>query len=632
MTGHFTENISAESKERIERSNYRRELDFQWCDDGQNLKIRTDPNKAWHETQFSKATSINFEESARTVEEIISLFRESGAAQIRQEIDLINQKKIGRALFQKFVAETDEFIVDQSWIHINPHLADEDARDRLRNFLLQIPWSMMTEADSADANMLGRNGTVFTVNAAPRSDGEHKWPNVYWPFNRKVLLVCTTSDPKIDGIKHKDEILKKLAVIPHSGPFSLETRCVSSFLEFSKEVSDWGPHIIYFYGHGSLIGDTTALEFDEMVDGKLVPKSYRIEELRGVLDKHPDGFAPVVWINACNSGAAERASALTLLAERAPVVMATRSEVFAKSAGSLAELVLPKIVEGTPPPTALREVSLGLPDPVIGAAQWCSTIIAVQYELWYALGKSDLSIEESGDFTNRINRTDQIGNVKENIDQIITAQKNSVSRITWYGPGNQAPDLFEKRLWEWILENYPDRQPQIKKVELQLDSSAIQERQNMETVFLRLVCSSLNKSIRRGRWDDLKNQLGSLKENGCELLVLFHGVFEPMNEEVIQQYENFWRILQESDELSVPCLLAFWQTADQQNEHSENLIMLESLKPGEISAHLDFYCENYNMRTKDRQEVARDLCQKHKGSYRKIYNELTKLVSITYYE
>src|SRR5262249_40625300 len=125
-------------------------------------------------------------------------------------------------------------------------------------------------------------------------------------------------------------------------------------------------------------------------------------------------FPPIIWVNACQSAAAERNNFLRLLSPVAATVVATRTLVAVADSRAIAEQALPAVaISGQAPHCAIRDVLSKAPPPVL-AGRWATTIISVQYELWSALGTEDRQvpdIESLGDFPMRVDRVAALSHI-----------------------------------------------------------------------------------------------------------------------------------------------------------------------------------------------------------------------------
>jgi hypothetical protein len=564
------------------------------------------------------------------------------------ELRRSQQHRIGRDLYRAVFAP-DGLGDPERWIHIiperHPLSNDQTEFQEFVDFICRVPWTLLTADDTSNAPFIVLDEiepVAITIDGAPDRGNREWFLDVKLPPYPRLLLVIpeVREDPPTEGAAHRNELEEALAEhyaragVPHY------LQIVSTFDAFRKIIRSKAldPHILYFYGHGATEGGHgTSFQFQN-ADGSADWRSF--DEIRQELDGlvQRTNFPPLIWINACHGASAEQDSGLRALAPISCCVVTTRTLVAVRDSRSLATNTLPKIViEGCAPHSAIRETLHETPLPV-KSARWATTVIAVQYETWSALGSEDridVDLDSAGDFPMRMDRRAPLQNIFTYLKSSLESPPEGPQSIIWYGPSEQGLDVFEERIAELVIERFQNWRVFPRRVELQshLLPRSVRDR---AAYFRAGVFSALRgmppRTAGRVDFERIRSAFDNLSGNK-NVFVLLHGPLEQEDLSVVRDYVDFWQKL--FYELMLPgrdvrIVLGFYfsglsATLEAIQLDGTLVQALGPVPPRELADHMNSYRYFYSLTQSEVPQAAQSLVEAHGGRFNHIRLALEEL-------
>lgn len=537
-----------------------------------SLQVSLD-GETWRPTGIRPTSPIPGAANLPNLQDLIAELEElQELDDIKAALHPTRQKKLGWFLTRSlFGAEGP--VLDNRWIHIVPHRSPDgdDAfdYDDFLDFVLRVPWLLMTDSGRPDAVALARlsnDPVAVTVDGGFDLPPDRPWfDHVRLPPHPNILLIVPGKHPPgypTHGDLHLAALGRTLksryVQAAEAGQRPGAIKDAASFSALEKMLGHqakerFAPWIVYYYGHAAAEGDDVFLMMD---DG-----AHSIAKLADLLRIHRDATLnpPVVWINGCHSGAARLNSAIRLLSPYASTVIATRTLAEVNDARALGEAVLPGIaVGGWSPVSAMRDAIAAQTAATVDSARWATPIVAVQYKAWTALAperREDLDEESYGDIALRVDRDDQVDRIAALIKTGIESRASHPEIVCWRGARAQGPDIFENRFRDVIHERFADWSPIVRRIELGLDTrlasdklGAEETKDMLDAQFRARVHDALSdpggpRSHRAVKEGDLIRALnGRLAGRKC-ILILSHGPYEDVRRDQLEHYLAFWRRL-----------------------------------------------------------------------------------------
>jgi hypothetical protein len=534
---------------------------------GWAIECSVDCDCDWRPIPLHPSTLLPVDDATRndlaTYKDLIERFsRLEELEDLKTALKRSDQLAIGRHLY--FTLFGDRFSLDKQWIHIVPTLpADEDDARQTSDFLdfvLRVPWLLMSNSrlrSTAQFLAIRRQDPVaITVDGAPELRTSLNG-DVRLPRHPHILLIIPEREADPDhpthGKQHLENLKASLAQVYNQDHLSLALRVAKTDEEietaFSQE-DGFNPHIIYYYGHAMVIDSSTYLFLDKNVHEPQFSLS-RLETLAVELVNRT-GIRPVFWMNGCQTGAAERGSAIRMLSPFASVVIATRTLAAVDDARPLGEQALPLMASGHAPPIALRDIIASQNSVTVNSARWATPITAVQYDKWTALGDSpiaELGVESLGDVPRRLDRHKHSNDIVSQLRDAIQQRSRSPDIVLWRGPPKQGVAIFGNRFLDLISEQFESWSPICRKVELAFDTmSACNTDQSLNRYFQVCLHNAIARPEDRTSSETarilpkrLRDSLMSLLGPDQTMVIFDHGTFDRNQRELLEKYIHFWR-------------------------------------------------------------------------------------------
>ncbi|MER9924452.1 hypothetical protein NKJ84_16100 [Mesorhizobium sp. M0048] len=548
------------------------------------------------------------------------------------------------------------------FIHPHPHLVPivtddgSDAADNFFDLFLRLPWALLTDEDDADAAFLALDRVTpssVTIDASPKRDGQPRFSEVKLPPWPKILIVCPlrSANPTRgkDHLEDLDGILK-----PYYGERWNRIRPVHTYSGFVRCLNDdtdgFIPHIIYYYGHAKAEEADTLFEFDPEPDGTsgVHPLDDLINPLKSIYER--TDFPPVIWINACQGGSAKRNNVVRRLAPFSSVIIATRQVAVVEDSMALGLRALPLIAKDMlAPPIALYKAIFEMaklrPQDAVMAARWATTIVAMQYDLWSALGlesRDVIDAESVGDVPMRLDRAVPLDQIERYFNQVLRQPTTAPHVILWHGLPEDGTEVFAQRFVDMVSERLADWSAVNYSVELQLSAlpKADAEIHFRDCVY-RALCRVDEKSqLGVVRDENVKAAVDNLSNGQPTLLTFTHGPFNASHIEALGDYLDFWRTLftnLELDPKKTRIVLGLrFVREDAASSLAEGSgfeqVALAEVPSDEITQHIERFSKLYGFNKTTADKATIDLMRDNGRRFRPLHLALEKKLRLSVWE
>ncbi|TIM05511.1 hypothetical protein [Mesorhizobium sp.] len=625
---------------------------------GTKLTIEVSKDRiAWRDTGLSIDT-IQSGDATATIGALLQNFIQlDSATDIEPLLPYRKQMAIGRQLNTAlFGPDAPPFV--HSHLHLVPVLKEDmtDSAEDFFDLFLRLPWALLTEEDDAGAAFLALrriNPSAITIDAAPKRDGTPRFSEVKLPPWPKVLIICPLlSETATNGATHLADL--EAVFKPHYKPPDYEAanrsnrlKTVHTYSDFVRCLSDdaegFIPHIVYYYGHAKAEENDTLFEFDPEPDGRDGVHSLDdlIDPLKSIHER--TNFPPIIWINACQGGAAKRNNVVRRLAPFASVVIATRQVAVIQDSMALGLLALPMIaIDGMAPPVALSraisQMAKSRPQDAVMAARWATTILAVQYDLWSALGTEDRNIidpESVGDAPMRLDRSVPLGQIERYFNDALQGSTNAPHAILWHGLPEDGTEVFAQRFIDFVSERFANWSAVNYPVELQLSALP---KNDTEIHFRDRIYRALNKADEAsdlGIVSDVsvKAAIDNLSDGQPTLLTFTHGPFNTSHVEALRDYLGFWQSLFTNLDLDPEKTRIVLGLRFVREEAASTLVaqsgafeqvLLDEVPSDELSQHIERFCQLYGFNAKTIDKTTVELTRNHGKRFRPLHLALER--------
>ncbi|MFG1201789.1 hypothetical protein V5F29_05295 [Xanthobacter aminoxidans] len=622
---------------------------------GWTIQRSLDGGTNWEDTGLAPDTVIDVSDGYSFQNLIDDFESVERPEDIRTRLFFWDQKKIGWLLTSAlFGSDGPDLGVDTRWIHlmptagpVGPTFQDFNA---FLDFVLRLPWPLMTDSDAPDAVALASDQTypvAITVDGyfGPK-EGREWFDEIRMPSRPNVLLIISMAHPPdenpTEGAAHRDA-LKKLLASDEIGAQRVQIATTLADVDalLGGAADSWfAPQIIYYYGHARAAGPGT----DLFIDNRWISVGALARALQAQVAKTK--VPPVVWINGCQSGAAQINSAVRVLAPYASVVIATRTVAVVSDARALGEMALPRMaVKGWSPSSAMRDSIKSQSFETIESARWATSIVAVQYRNRTLLAPErtlGLDRESYGDVPLRLDRREPLKDIEDFLRRRMADEIPDVDVVVWSGGREHGPDLFANRFCDLAREQFGDCFPIVHRVELGFDvrldrpPGDVLDAEYGEALLQALTGRRRRQKPQQNRPKNdrgasafteailmaVHNIIGTEKR----VLILDHGQHEPFCEALILKYIEFWRFLHSQilvtgnimpSHQRLVLAFGFWGNATLAEPHAR-MVSLAPVDPIDVMEHVS----EFNFVYGDSARKGSGIAQETNGAFRQIYNVL----------
>ena len=594
---------------------------------GDPIEARIGADGVWRDTGLHPRAVFNHATS-ETFEDLFNYFLQSPTPDaFEASLNVDAQRYIGRLLMQGLFQSPAE--ITRDWLHIVTEGSTDPGQqhryEAFRDFVLRLPWSLLHEP----TNISGGGFLAFrkvmpcaiTLDAAFAADFQAPFPAVKLPLRPRILLVIPEAEAgdQRGDIKAKDheKALRYSITTAHSGdPMGSEIRTARTFSELEAYLRGndgvpFNPHVIYFYGHGTANDTNTYLEFGRSDLRDVALLAAQIQELW-----ESTRFAPVVWINACQGAIAASSNVLRSISPYASAVITTRAVAAADDCRLLAELALPDIaIRGRAPHAAMRGAVAELIErnvDVYQSARWATTFVSVQYDLWSPLDLEDRvafgSRDSAGDVPSRLDRAAALDVAGGAIRTAINQSAATPLPIAWFGIEDDAIEVFEQRLVDYVDETFPNWDCQSYRVDLQPEAvlKEAAEPEQLPAQFLRAMRHAFlgtpwKSADQIPDFPSLAGDFAHFRAGYPTVLVFRHGPLQSAHAEIVAAYRRFWadfasRLKLPPDRVQI--VLTFRFSVDDGNNLVPDAAAVMHLGPvprAELEKHLHEFDLIYNL-------------------------------------
>lgn len=215
--------------------------------------------------------------------------------------------------------------------------------------------------------------------------------------------------------------------------------------DFVKEVVNFKPHLIYYYGHGKGDERSARLVFAD-TDGRALEKP--LIDVASVL-RNAMPIVKLAYINCCNGDAGGHLGSGGQLAGIIPAVV-TNCTMARVDAAQKQGLIFWEhlLLLGAPPHLALAELRRDLSRPELGLshadARWLTPVLYSRYDKWTYKSLRTDAVEPKR--KSKLDRTRQFGQVQGQISDMLDDGRPRALSFVWYGQRGQGVRLFHERI------------------------------------------------------------------------------------------------------------------------------------------------------------------------------------------
>ena len=357
-----------------------------------------------------------------------------------------DQQKISEYLDERGQLELGQYLYSQIFGSIHPSSlkTSKDAHIDLRivtqdEHIAQLPWVLLAH----------QNIFLSMANFSVSLSREVRQLKCALPDTPRILVIApeptefepTQANAHIASIEQG--LISFNILYGKTGYF----RIARTWREFVEEVTEFKPHVVYYYGHGEGNVDRSRLVFTQ--DDKTTPEIRPIGDFAQVL-RRLEVPPYLTYMNCCSGDAGGFLGIGWQLGDFVPAVITNRTIAYQKAAKAQAAVLLPKILlEGTPPhkAMALARSELAGFDLSIQDTRWMIPTLHSHYSTWKASPPKYVNpFEHDPHWHLKLNRIQQYGNISMHTRTMLRKQNPKSLAYTWYGREGHGIDVFHHRL------------------------------------------------------------------------------------------------------------------------------------------------------------------------------------------
>ncbi len=235
-------------------------------------------------------------------------------------------------------------------------------------------------------------------------------------------------------------------------------RVVKDYHSFRKQLTEFKPEILYYYGHGTGNRHTSRLLFEGR-NQKPDPRPFT--DIAAAIRNLPDNKRPaLVYFNCCQGDSGGLLGAGLQLIDLVPAVLTNRTTAFIKAARPQAlgfwEAVL---LQGEDPGSAITFIRSGFGDLDLSTAdiRWMTPVLHCAYDNWISTKGTaiDRSIRDPH-WHLKVDRKNQFALVAQQVRYMLREGKPKGHSFLWYGHPEQGMNIFHRRLAVELQEDLVD--------------------------------------------------------------------------------------------------------------------------------------------------------------------------------
>jgi hypothetical protein len=267
------------------------------------------------------------------------------------------------------------------------------------------------------------------------------------PSPRMLIVVPQPSGYATQAESHVEALEELLSGADRLLRRGRNLRVITTWEDFKKSLSEFSPHIIYFYGHGVGDSNSSRLVFETGRGGRAEKP---IADVANLLQVCPEQVPLLAYLNCCQGDAGGVLGAGRQLGRFVPAVITNYGLVSVSTAQAQAQAILRSILLDAAPPhvaVARMRYSHGALDLSFGDLRWMTPILHCHYSTWKASRpKRDTPLERDSHWRFKLDRVRQFSEVLYLTMQMLAERKPRSRAYVWYGKEGQGVDLFHQRL------------------------------------------------------------------------------------------------------------------------------------------------------------------------------------------
>lgn len=269
------------------------------------------------------------------------------------------------------------------------------------------------------------------------------------PANPRMLIVAPepVGAPETRARKHVDELEYRLATFNYRLSLDAQLKVAYTWEAFKTLVSEFKPHIVYYYGHG--VGDRHQSRLVFASGDQLKPVDKPVIDVAQCLRTLAEP-PKLVYLNCCSGAAGGFLGAGWQLGDVVPAVITNRTVAHIDAAQAQALAFWQNVLlDGIPPHAAMAairgklvELNLSFKD-----ARWLTPVLHCHYADWhYPPPKRVDPLEHDPHWHLKLDRVQQFSTVAFQSRQMLRERRPRSLAYVWYGKEGQGVDLFHRRL------------------------------------------------------------------------------------------------------------------------------------------------------------------------------------------
>lgn len=309
--------------------------------------------------------------------------------------------------------------------------------------IARLPWALL----AANGVFLSTTGTTGWSVALGSGDAPQ---DCELPPSPRILMVMPEPAglPKIDAEQHLEELEDTLSTANYLHTIGRHLIVAKTWEEFKQAAKEFKPHVVYYYGHGTSDGRTSALVFAE--EAKLRPVEKPVADVANCLRQADGNHPSLAYINCCLGDAGGWLGVGRQLGNFIPAVITNCTTAYSGAARKQGLVLLRSmIVKGEPPHAAIASMrsNLGNLNLSFRDMRWMTPVLHCNYGNWQAHPpRPPHPLERDPHWRFKLDRVRQFGQVFYQTKTMLSQHKPRSLAYIWYGKEGQGVDLFHQRL------------------------------------------------------------------------------------------------------------------------------------------------------------------------------------------
>lgn len=376
--------------------------------------------------------SLHIKDKPYTLGELVAALAGANRRLLAEAFDQRGQIELGQHLYRELFGETLPGALkrhESGPLDLRIVTADEH--------LMRLPWPLLAH----QGVFLATEGWAVSL-ARSRELQRCALPE----HPRLLVIAPEPAGARTRAKAHIEQLERRLSIYDHRLRLDEHLRLVTSWEELLECLSEFSPHLVYFYGHGSGDAYSSQMVFADGAQRRIEkPVTDLVQELRALPE-----LPLLVYVNCCGGDAGGLLGAGMQLSPYVPAVITNRTIAEVDWAQSTALALWEGVlVKGLAPHAALARLPAGLAELNLsfGDARWITPVLHGHYDRWEAPPARRYDAQERDPFWHlKLDRVGQFGAVSYQTRQMLRERRPSSLAYVWYGQPGQGIELFHRRL------------------------------------------------------------------------------------------------------------------------------------------------------------------------------------------